>query len=80
MLEDRMSSSYVVIFSVSPDKTIQCFDYRPFIVSVSQCCISFRRTTCSRAATGGNIISRAVLVLVAIQKKWVPEIMMRAIR
>ena len=35
MLEDRISSSYVVIFSVSPDKTIQSFDYRLFIVSVS---------------------------------------------
>ena len=78
MLEDKMRSSYI-ISAVAPDKTVQCFDSRLFTITVSQCCISLCRTECSRAATDGNIISRAVFVLVAIRKKWVLEVMMRAI-
>jgi len=40
--------------------------------------MTFLRKKCSGATTGDNIISRAVLVLVAIRKKWVLRIMMRA--
>ena len=71
-------SSYLIVLAVSPDKTIWWCDYRLFIVSISQCCMSFLRTKCSRATTSGNINSCAVLVLVAIWKKWFLEIMMRA--
>ena len=38
MLKDKMRSSYI-ISAVAPDKTVQCFDYRLFTVTISQCCV-----------------------------------------